>query len=304
MRYLRYLSINDHETYSFDNNKFGIYGNSKGGFKTFLGSEDAQGSMTLAELGEGATKADLENYVSNKDATCKKDGTETAACKYGCGETVTRVVANSKKAHTYTTTTTKATLKANGKIVKKCSACGTVASTTTIKYAKTFKLSTTTYTYNGKAKTPSVTVKDSAGKTLKKNVDYKVTYASGRKNVGTYKVTIKMIGKYSGTKTLTFKINPAATKVSKLSAAKKSLKVTISKKSSQVTGYQIQYSTSKTFKSKYTKTKTVSSYKTTKVTLKSLKAKKTYYVRVRTYKTVGGKKYYSGWSTVKYKKTK
>lgn len=65
---------------------------------------------------------------------------------------------------------------------------------------------------------------------------------------------------------------------------------------------QTKYSTSKKFTS-YT-TKTISSYKTTKYTLKSLSAKKTYYVRVRTYKTVNGVKYYSGWSTYKYKKTK
>lgn len=203
--------------------------------------------------------------------------------------------------HSYKTNTTKANLSKNGKIVSTCSICG-YSRTTTIYYPKTIKLSTTTYTYNGKVKTPSVVVKNSAGKTLKKNTDYTVTYAKGRKNVGTYKVTIKMKGKYSGTKTLTFKINPVATKVSKLTAGKKSITVNISKKSTQVTGYQIQYSTSKKFTS--TKTKTISSYKTTKYTLKSLKGKKTYYVRVRTYKTVKGKKYYSGWSTYKYKKTK
>ena len=204
--------------------------------------------------------------------------------------------------HSYKTTTTKATLTKNGSVIKKCAICGKVASKTTIKYAKTFKLSTTIYTYNGKVKTPSVTVKDSAGKTLKKNTDYTLSYASGRKNVGTYKVTVKMIGKYSGTKTLTFKINPTKTTVSKLTAGKKSITVAITKKSTQVTGYQIQYSTSKTF-SKAT-TKTISSYKTTKYTLKSLSAKKTYYVRVRTYKTVGKTKYYSSWSTYKYIKTK
>jgi len=204
--------------------------------------------------------------------------------------------------HSYKTTTTKATLTKNGSIVKKCAVCGKVASNTAIKYAKTFKLSTTTYTYDGKVKTPSVTVKDSAGKTLKKNTDYTVSYASGRKNVGTYKVTIKMIGKYSGTKALTFKINPTKTTVSKLTAGKKSITVAITKKSTQVTGYQIQYSTSKTFSK--AKTKTISSYKTTKYTLKSLSAKKTYYVRVRTYKKVGSTTYYSGWSTYKYVKTK
>ena len=164
------------------------------------------------------------------------------------------------------------------------------------------KLSTTTYTYNGDAKKPSVTVKNASGTKLTKDTDYTVSYASGRKNVGTYKVTIKMKGNYTGTKTLTFKINPPKTTVSKVTAAKKSLKVTISKKSTQVTGYQIQYSTSKKFTS--AKTKTISSYKTTSATISSLKAKTTYYVRVRTYKTVDGKKYYSDWSTYKYKKTK
>ena len=235
-------------------------------------------------------------------ATCAKTGlTDGKKCSV-CGKTIVARKTIGKSTHTYTRTTTKATLSKNGSIIEKCTVCGKVASNTAIKYAKTFKLSTTTYTYDGKAKTPSVTVKDSAGKTLKKNTDYTVTYASGRKNVGTYKVTIKMIGKYSGTKTLTFKINPAKTTVSKLTAGKKSITVAIAKKSTQVTGYQIQYSTSKSF-SKAT-TKTISSYKTTKYTLKSLSAKKTYYVRVRTYKTVGKTKYYSGWSTYKYVKTK
>ena len=164
------------------------------------------------------------------------------------------------------------------------------------------KLSATSYTYNGAVKGPSVTVKNASGVTLTKNTHYTVTYASGRKNVGTYKVTIKGKGNYTGTKTLTFKINPPKTTVSKLAAGKKSITIAITKKSTQVTGYQIRYSTSKTF-SKAT-TKTISSYKTTKYTFKSLSAKKTYYVRVRTYKTVGKTKYYSGWSTYKYVKTK
>lgn len=165
-----------------------------------------------------------------------------------------------------------------------------------------YKLSATSYTYDGKVKTPSVSVKDSAEKTLKKDTDYTITYASGLKNVGSYKVTIKGKGNYTGTKTFAFKINPAKSKVSKLTAAKKSLKVKLTKVSSQATGYEIQYSTSKKFTS--AKTKKVTSYKTTSVTLKSLKAKKTYYVRVRTYKKVGSTIYYSGWSDYKSKKTK
>ncbi len=250
-------------------------------------------------------KALGHTYTNSCDKTCNHcKSTRSIKHTYSnsCDTSCNVCKAIRKITHAYKTTTTKATLTKNGSVNKKCAICGKVASKTTIKYAKTFKLSTTTYTYNGKVKTPSVTVKDSAGKVLKKNTDYTVTYASGRKNVGTYKVTIKMKGKYSGTKTLTFKINPPKTTVSKLTAGKKSIKVTISKKSTQVMGYQIEYSTSKKFKS--AKTKTISNYKTTKYTIKSLKAKKTYYVRIRTYKTVNGKKYYSSWSSYKSMKTK
>ena len=199
--------------------------------------------------------------------------------------------------HSFKTVVTPATLSKDGKIVKKCAICGTVDSTSAIKRAKTFTLSATSYTYDGKVKSPSVTVKDAAGKTLKKNTDYTVTYASGRKNVGTYKVTIKMKGNYSGTKTLTFKVNPPKTTVSKATSTKaKTLHVTVAKKTTQTTGYQIQYATSKLFKS--AKSVTLSN-KTTAKTITGLKAKTTYYVRVRTYKKVGSTTYYSGWSTVK-----
>jgi len=109
--------------------------------------------------------------------------------------------------HTYKTTTTQATTSKNGSIIKKCSVCGKVASTTTINYAKTFTLSTTSYTYNGKVQTPSVTVRDSAGTTISAS-HYTVSYASDRKNVGTYNVTVTMKGNFTGKKTLTFKILP------------------------------------------------------------------------------------------------
>ena len=163
-------------------------------------------------------------------------------------------------------------------------------------------LSSISYAYNGKVKTPAVTVKNPAGKVLVKNTDYTVKYATGRKNVGKYKVTVTFKGNYSGTKNLYFTINPAKTTVKSLTAGKKSLKVAITKKSTQVTGYQIQYATNKSFKS--AKNKYATSYKTTSVTIKGLSAKKTYYVRVRTYKKIGKTTYYSGWSAYKYKKTK
>ena len=75
------------------------------------------------------------------------------------------------------------------------------------------------------------------------------------------------------------------------------------KKVSGVSGYEIQVATDKKFK-KNKKTVTIKKQKTTKTTVKKLKAKKKYYVRVRTYKTVNGKKVYSSWSKVKSVKTK
>ena len=114
-----------------------------------------------------------------------------------------------KAQHTQKTTTTKATLTSNGSIVKKCSVCGNVASTTVIARPTTFTLSTVNYTCNGVVKTPGVTVKDANGKTLVKGTDYTVTYPSGRINPGTYTVTVTMKGNYSGTKTLNFNIKLA-----------------------------------------------------------------------------------------------
>ncbi len=226
--------------------------------------------------------------------------TYSNACDKSCNRCkATRTVSG----HQYKTVITKkATTTTNGKRSHVCTQCGYTSSKTSTTYkASKISLSKTTYTYNGKAQKPTVTVKDYKGNKISSSY-YTVSYASGRKNVGTYKVTVKFKGRYSGTKTLTIKINPSKTSISKLTGAKKSLKVSIAKKSTQVTGYQIQYSTSKSFKSY--KTKTISSYKTTSATLTGLSAKKTYYVRVRTYKTVAGKKYYSGWSTIKSIKTK
>ena len=95
---------------------------------------------------------------------------------------------------------------------------------------------------------------------------------------------------------------PKSTSIKKLKAAKKAVSVEW-KKVSGVKGYQVQVATDKKFK-KNKKTATVKKQKTTKVTIKKLKAKKKYYVRMRTYKTVNGKKVYSSWSKVKTIKTK
>jgi len=95
-------------------------------------------------------------------------------------------------------------------------------------------------------------------------------------------------------------------KTTKLKSVKnaKGKKMTIKwAKNTAGNGYQIQYSTSKKF-AKGNKTKTISKNKTTSYTIKKLKKKKTYYVRIRTYKKVSGKTYYSEWSSVKKVKIK
>lgn len=95
--------------------------------------------------------------------------------------------------------------------------------------------------------------------------------------------------------------SPAAPKWKSLKAAKKRVIKVTWKKVSGVTGYQIQYAANKQFKLSLTKTAKASA---TSVSLKARYAKQRYYVRVRVYKTVDGKKYYSKWSAVKAVKTK
>lgn len=168
-------------------------------------------------------------------------------------------------------------------------------------YNYKLSLSTANYTYNGKAKKPSVTVKDKNNKKISSS-NYTVSYSSGRKNVGKYTVTIKFKGSYSGIIKKTFTIKPKAATISKVTANKKAFMVKWKKQATQTTGYQIQYSTSSKFSS--AKIVTVSNNKTISKKVTNLKAKKKYYVRVRTYKIVNGTKYYSAWSKAKTVKTK
>lgn len=166
-----------------------------------------------------------------------------------------------------------------------------------------------TYTYTGSAIKPLPVVKDANGVTLVKGRDYKLTYEFNV-NVGRGMVNIIPIGKYDNYECdyMYFKIVPKKTSLRSVSAGKKSFKAKWYKqatkmKSSRISGYQIQYSTSSKFKSGV-KTVTVKGYSTTSKTIKKLKSKKKYYVRIRTYKSVDGSKYYSSWSKVKTVKTK
>ena len=243
-----------------------------------------------------AAKGHSAEVRDQKAATCTTAGyTGDTYCKI-CNKKLSTGKSIAAKGHSTTTKTQKATASKDGKITSTCTRCGTTTKTVKIAKVSKIKLSKTKYTYNGKKQTPSVTVKDSKGKELKVNTDYKVKLPSGRKNVGTYEVKITFKGsKYSGSKTLSYTINPKSTKLSKVSAKKKGFEAKWKKQSTQTKGYQIQYSTDSKFKSG-NKTVTVNKNSTTKKTISKLKAKKKYYVRIRTYKTVGKQKYYSDWS--------
>ncbi len=153
--------------------------------------------------------------------------------------------------------------------------------------------------YTGKAIKPNVTVKYNNRK-LTKDTDYTVSYKNNKK-IGTATVTITGKGDYTGKTTVRFDIIPGKVKISSLTAGKKQLAVKWSK-GKAITGYEIQYSLKKNFKS--AETVTIKKASATGTVLKKLQAKKIYYVRIRTYKTVSGKKYCSAWSAIKIKKTK
>ena len=113
-------------------------------------------------------------------------------------------------------------------------------------------------------------------------------------------VTIAFTGLTLGAPSFAANRKPSSTSVTSVKAINNGFTVKWKKKS--CTGYQIQYSTSKKFAKKGTKVLKVNKAKTTSKTVKKLKAKKKYYVRVRAYKTVKKKNYYSKW-TKTYKVT-
>ena len=147
--------------------------------------------------------------------------------------------------------------------------------------------------YTGKALKPAVRIETADGKKLNTKY-YTVTYKNNKK-VGKGKVVIKFRNGYTGTVTKTFKINPKATAIKKATAGKNQLKATY-KKVAGVTGYQVQVATNSKF-TKNKKTVNAKGAKKTSATVKKLKGGKKYYVRVRAYKVVDGKKYYSAWAT-------
>lgn len=129
-----------------------------------------------------------------------------------------------------------------------------------------------------------------------------VTFTDTKANTNGTKYTFKVVAKAdTGDSTLSKSIStyrvarPTISSLVNTATRKLTIKWA---KNAKATGYQIQYSTGKTFASG-TKTITVTNASTVSKVVTSLTKGKAYYVRMRTYKTVGGVKYYSTWSAVK-----
>ena len=160
-------------------------------------------------------------------------------------------------------------------------------------YAKARKIS-----INAKASGKAQLKYSSSSKAVKVDKQGKITIAA--KFTGSARITIRSsatAGYNAATKSITVTVNPAGTTLTtakNLSGRKAQITW---KKNRYVTGYEIQYSVNKNFRSG--SKKTVSGVSKTKYTLTKLQKNKTYYVRIRTYKKSGTKKYYSSWSKVK-----
>ena len=175
------------------------------------------------------------------------------------------------------------------------------------KRSNTIKASNIRRTWYAKARKISINAKvygkaplkySSSSKSVKVDKKGRITIAA--KFTGSARITIRSsatAGYNAATKSITVTVNPAGTTLmtaKNLSGRKAQLTW---KKNRYVTGYEIQYSVNKNFRSG--SKKTVSGASKTKYTLTKLQKNKTYYVRIRTYKKSGTKKYYSSWSKVK-----
>lgn len=259
---------------------------------------------------EGYVGAKGHTIVTDKAvaATCTTAGkTEGSHCSV-CGKVIKAQTEIKAKGHVAGDwiTDKAAAVGVKGRKHRSCMVCGAVVESADIPAlspksisSASVSLSIATYSFDGKFKTPSVTVK--LGSTaLRNGIDYVVSYRNN-KNVGKATVVITGKGLYAGTITRTFVINPAKQEIQKLTAKSKGFYIDYAAKG-HATGYEIQYATNSSFSG--AKKTVITSNKTDKVTVSKLSGNKKYYVRVRTYTTVNGIKYYGAWSAVKTVTTK
>ena len=158
---------------------------------------------------------------------------------------------------------------------------------------KVFTIKVSNVTYNGRNKKPSIKVYD--GKKRLPAKYYRVIKYQNNKNIGYGTVVVKGHGKYAQySGAAKFKILPAKVKLSSVKQVKRRMYVKWIRNKG-VNGYQIVYGTDKKFRNAHSKKV---SQNTKSVKLKVSK-KKTYYVKIRSYKKVGKRIWYSGWSKTK-----
>ncbi|MBQ5969507.1 MAG: fibronectin type III domain-containing protein [Clostridia bacterium] len=255
--------------------------------------------MDICELGFSYFCDDHRKTIPwyTEEPTCSENGEVEYICKW-CGRIMsTRTVPPTGK-HNYVAKTTPATTTSNGSVTTVCADCGAVGKTKKIYRIDTVTLNTTSFTYDGSVKTPTVTVKDIKGNVINSKY-YTVKYSSGRTEIGAYKVKVVFKGLYSGTASCAFKIVPG--RVTDLKAASK--KVGIAKVAwSPVDGaqkYVIYCAASK--KGDYQKVAVTSK---TAFNVKGLDSGATYYFIVKALTQTGGKNYYSAASNIAKAKVK
>ena len=262
------------------------------------------GKVIKAQTVIKATGHKYGSWTVTKAATCTENGSQKRSCTV-CGNSETQTIkATGHKAGGWIIDK-QPDVGVKGSKHKECTVCGTVLQKAEIPALGAKDISgaevtvASKVTFTGTSRKPAVTVKLS-GKELVKNTDYTVKY-SNNKAIGKATVTITGKGKYTGVIKKTFKIVPMKQVITSVTAKTKAFVVKWTK-DLNVDGYQIKYSTKSDFsggKSVYVKKNT-----TVSKTFTGLTAKKTYYVKVRSYKTVNGTKYYSSWSAAKKIKTK
>lgn len=222
-----------------------------------------------------------------KQPTAQEEGIRTYTCKL-CRNSYTETIA--KKTNSGSSKEEDGDKTEPGKTVKDISGTASVT------------ISAASCTYNGKPHTPVVSVWD--GRTvLRKNRDYTVSYQNNIK-IGTAAITVTGIGNYKGKIVKKFTIVPKGTGISgSIRTQKAALTVKWKKQKKNIDGYEIWCSAGAGF-AKSTTVKKTAKKTAAKLTVKKLKARTGYYVKVRTYKKVNGKKYYSFWSGVRFARTR
>lgn len=231
-------------------------------------------------------------YTTDKAATCTAQGSMSIHCKR-C-EAKTQSIKIEKLGHAYSSSFTidkKATTDSAGSKSRHCSRCKAKTQVTTIRKITKVKLKNDHFVYDKKQHKADVLISDSSGKSLKSGTDYTASFPKNSSKIGTYTITIKFKGNYSGKTTLTYKIIPA--QVTNLKANQSKTSVSLSwNKVSGASGYRIyKYNTQK---KTYSLLKTVesNSYKISK-----LKSGTDYIFAVRALKSKNGKNYLSEKST-------